>query len=231
MQLTFSYIDLLVIGLLAFTTWYGAKRGLLISAYNFAAYFLTYILTTIFYKPFAKYLSTTELFNKINLTIYDKIDYSDKINAEAYSSTADYLKDIGFPDFIVDWIANNVNVDIYQTFGMDSYRELISQSLTEFFITILSFITVFILVIILLRIGGMILQIVKHLPVINQLDSAGGAVFGLLNGVIIVTLAFLVISAIFIYSMSPDNVIAFDKSFFYNIFTNINIFEQFNVLS
>lgn len=222
---TFSYIDLIVILVLAFTTWYGSKRGFLISAYSFASYFLTYILTNILYKPFAKYLVTTNLYTKIDSSLYAKFDYSDEINTEVYNSASDFLKDLGLPDFLVDIIS--IDFDVYETLGMDSYRHLVASSLAEFFINIIAFISVFIAVILILKVIGMVLQVVKKLPVISQMDSTMGAIFGFLNGTVVVIIVFLLISAIFIYSMSNENVTAFNNSFFYNIFTGMDIFTGF----
>ncbi len=223
--LPFSYIDLIVVLILVFTTYYGKQRGLLISAYNFCSYFLTFILTKAFHEPFANYLATTDVYNKVYENVYNKLDYKDVINDKVYSSSADALSALGIPDFMVNYLENNVQFDAYQTFNLDTYRELVSLALTDSIISLLAFVSVFIFVIVAIKVVGMFLQIIKKLPVISQLDHMGGGVFGFLNGVVFVFIAFLLISLMFIYSLPASQANAFNNSFFYNLFTNLGLFK------
>ncbi len=227
MNLTFSYIDLIVIAVVAFATYYGKKRGMLISVYNFCSVFVTYILTNILHKPFATYLEKTELYNKIYDSVYDKLDYKDTINQQVYDSGAEALQSMGVPDFLVGIIEKSVDFDAYTTFNLDTYRQLASAGITSTVISILAFVSVFIFVIVGIRIVGMLLNIITKLPVISQVDSLGGGIFGFLNGVIFVSIAFLLVSAIFIFSMTETSASAFYNSFFYNLFTNLSFFEGF----
>ncbi len=224
--LPFSYVDLIVILILVFTTYYGKQRGLLISAYNFCSYFLTFILTKMFHEPFAKYLLTTDVYKKVYERVYDKLDYKDVINDQVYSSSADALSALGLPDFMITFLENNVEFDAYQTFNLDAYRELVTVALTDSIISILAFVSVFIFVIVAIKVVGMVLQIIKNLPVISQLDHMGGGVFGFLNGVVFIFIAFLLISLMFIYSLPENAANAFNNSFFYNMFTNLGFFEN-----
>ncbi len=227
MNFTFSYIDLIVIAILAFSTWYGKKRGMLISIYNFCSVFITYILTNILHKPFALYLEGTELYNKIYASVYDKLDYQDTINQQVYDSGAEALRSMGVPDFLIGIVEKSVVFDAYSTFNLETYRQLASQGITSTIISILAFVSVFIFVIIGIRVVGMLLNIITKLPGISQLDKLGGGIFGFLNGVIFIVIAFLLVSAIFIFSMSESSASAFYNSFFYNAFTNLSFFENF----
>ncbi len=223
--LPFSYIDLIVILILAFTTYYGKQRGLILSAYNFCSYFLTFILTKMLHQPFAVYLSTTDVYTKVYESVYTKLDYKDIINDQVYSSSAEALSALGVPDFMVTFLENTIDFDAYQTFNLDQYRDLISNVLTEGIISIIAFISVFVFVIVAIKVVGMVLHIVKRLPVISQLDQMGGGIFGFLNGVVFIFITFLLISLIFIYSLPESQVNAFNNSFFYGIFTNLGFFE------
>ncbi len=229
MDFTFSYVDLAVIILLTITTLYGKHKGLLLSAYSFASYFLTFILTRMFYPTFARYLSSTDLYTQIHTAIYNKLDFKEKFNAQTYSSGSEVLSDMGVPDFMIDIFGNSVNIDTYEYFDIDQYRSLLSASVTETILSMLAFVTVFILVIVGLKIVGMLLHIIRKLPIISQLDSFGGGLFGFLNGVVFIIIAFILISAIFILSLPPDYIEAFNNSFFYNLFTNTDFFNNFIV--
>ncbi len=227
MNFTFSYIDLIVIAVLVFATWYGKKRGMIISIYNFCSVFITYILTNILHKPFAIYLEGTELYNKIYASVYDKLDFKDTINQQVYDSGAEALESIGIPDFLISIIEKSVEFDAYTTFNLETYHQLASSALTSTIISIFAFVSVFIFVIIGIRIVGMLLNIITKLPGVSQLDKLGGGIFGFLNGTIFILIAFLLVSAIFIFSMSESSASAFNDSFFYNIFTNLSFFEDF----
>lgn len=227
MNLTFSYIDLIVIAILFFTTYFGKKRGLILTAYNFFSFFLTFILTKILYSPFNLYLQTTEFAQKIYNSVYLKLNFSDTLNTQVYTSSQDALTAIGVPNFLVDFLSNNINFNAYESFNLNTYRDLASTAMTEIIIGIVAFISVFVFVIIAIKIVGLLLHIVKKLPVISTLDSFGGGVFGLLNGCIIIFIAFLLVSALFIFSMNESISNAFYNSFSYNSFINLDLLNRF----
>lgn len=227
MQFTFSYIDLIVIGVLCFTTYYGKKRGIIISAYNFCSYFITYFLTKVLQTPFATYLKTTDLSNKIYDSVFNKLDVKDVVNEQVYTSGQQFLNDLGLPDFIVNILSESVDFDAYTTFNLDTYRSLIALSIRDTVLSIIAFITVFIGVIIAVKVVGMILNIVSKLPIVSNVDSLGGGIFGFLNGSVFIFIAFLFVSAILIFSMPTGSKNAFDNSFFYNWFLSLNFFQDF----
>lgn len=82
----------------------------------------------------------------------------------------------------------------------------INGSLTSLFITIASFILAFLVIKLILLLVERVLNMTSRLPVINQFNKAGGFIFGIVKGIIILYIVFAVL-VLLTPVLEPDNVI------------------------
>lgn len=156
----------------------GYKRGLLRSLYGIAALAASIIIAYLLY-PYIKNLIADGLFG-------DWIRSMVKTKYVTPGLSANSLDVSSLPEYMKSMV--------------DTGRIKLDSALTMFIsnlvLNLLSFIAVFIVTRILISILGKLLHLISKLPVIHFFDKIGGAIFGLVESLLILYLIFAVIYAV-----------------------------------
>lgn len=156
----------------------GCKRGLLRSLYGIAALAASIIIAYLLY-PYIKNLIADGLFG-------DWIRSMVKTKYVTPGLSANSLDVSSLPEYMKSMV--------------DTGRIKLDSALTMFIsnlvLNLLSFIAVFIATRILISILGKLLHLISKLPVIHFFDKIGGAIFGLVESLLILYLIFAVIYAV-----------------------------------
>ncbi|MCI5892983.1 MAG: CvpA family protein [Clostridiales bacterium] len=156
----------------------GCKRGLLRSLYGIAALAASIIIAYLLY-PYIKNLIADGLFG-------DWIRSMVKTKYVTPGLSANSLDVSSLPEYMKSMV--------------DTGRIKLDSALTMFIsnlvLNLLSFIAVFIVTRILISILGKLLHLISKLPVIHFFDKIGGAIFGLVESLLILYLIFAVIYAV-----------------------------------
>ena len=126
----------------------------------------------------------------------------------------------GMPEFIRDLLKTNNNADMYEALGISEFSEYVSNYITCLILNAISLVVSFLVLYIILRIVGCMLDMMSRIPVVNGLNKIGGFIFGLLNGVVYLWIACIIITIFsatswgqYIFAQINDSVIL---SFIYN---------------
>lgn len=157
-------IDIILIAIIALTTFIGYKKGLIKVAFGLISFLLAIVIAVVLYKPISGFIiKYTTLDDKIEETVESKITSSDNIKDETDNFIANYYSDI-----------------------KNATTAIIAKNISQTIINIGCMIIVFIISNIILLFFKFSGDLIAKLPLIKQFNSAGGFIYGLLKGFILV---------------------------------------------
>ncbi len=179
-------IDIILICILALTIFWGYKKGLVKVVFKVLAFLIALILTIILYRPITNIvINNTELDEKIANVIIEKGTV--EVDDSAENKTLDKY---------VENTKKNIQNDVVNT---------TAKSVSENLVGIIVMIALFIALRIALMILAIFANSLAELPIVKQFNKAGGIVYGLAEGIIIIVVILAIIY--FISSMTKDSSI------------------------
>lgn len=201
-----NFIDILIIVLVFISGVNGLIKGFIVTAFNLAGYIAAGIIAKRYYPFLAEYIkSNTGIFVKVKDWVTGKVNelIGTSQNSTNTSSILDIFK---LPDGIKEGVAENIEAQNQLTGSDSSIGNILSSSLSDIFISIISIIIIFILVRIALGYLIKLLDVVARLPVLKQFNKISGLFLGLLIGILIVHIVLAIFTPIVL--TSPDGIIA-----------------------
>ena len=199
----------------------GFGRGLVKSVFSTFALIVAIVLAIQIMPYGTKLLRNTPLYTNINESIQASLDGQLQTAAQGAGEQMEAIDQMdNLPDFLKDILKSNNNAEVYEALGIDQFSQYVSNYITCLILNAISLIVCFLVIYIILRIIGCMLDMLSRIPVINGLNKIGGFIFGLFNGAIYLWLACIIVTIFsttqwgqYIFSQINDSVIL---SFIYN---------------
>lgn len=180
-------IDLIVIGIILLSTFLGYKKGLIGVAFKIASFIIAIIITLILFKPISNFIiNNTEFAQTIENTIVQKLSTAEIENGQIKQENSN------LPEVIVNYI--NVGLQDTVNEAKDSIVKIVARNLAETIIDIIVIIGLFIITRLLLLFAKAILEAISEIPIIKQFNKAGGILYGILRGLLLIYLTLAIIS-------------------------------------
>ena len=178
------FLDLFVIAIIILSVFLGYKKGLVNVIFNVFAFLIAIVITFILYKPATSFvINNTELDEKIENVIIEKGVSGDEQDEEQEKSILDEY------------------IDKYITDTKDEAIESVAGVIAQKVIEITVGIFLFIIVRILLILAKVLVNGVSELPFVKQFNELGGALYGIIRGMLIV----YIILAVLFFVVSLNN--------------------------
>ena len=174
------FLDLIIIGIIALSTFLGYKQGLIKVAFKIVSFFIAVVITLILYKPVTNLIINNTTWDEtIENVIYEKlsttkVEQGEKINKE----------DTDLPGIVVNYINDAITNTVGQ--AQENVATVVSKELTQSIIQIVVLVVIFIVTRILLIFAKVILEAVSELPIVKQFNEMGGIIYGILRAAIII---------------------------------------------
>ncbi|SFB11149.1 Colicin V production protein [Acetitomaculum ruminis DSM 5522] len=196
---------MIIMGIIVLSGLIGLSRGLILTVFKFASLFITIALSTVL-SPYISnlLLENTPLYSEVYELSYKYLDketaltpIGDEESAARYIlENQDWIPD-NIVEGLLDNIKNTKDIDKYAKTQIenkeDQIKASLAKSISQTIVNIISFFLTMIIIGIVLSIMVNALDLIAKLPVINTFNRLGGALVGLIFGVIIVWIIFLVI--------------------------------------
>lgn len=174
-------IDVLIVAFLALSVFLGYKKGFVSLAIKLCAFIIAILITFVLYRPIGNLIiNTTSIDESIEDIIYDKVtktmqkDNSDELTSDLIESAK---------------------------------QGMLTEASRELSINIVyagTAIVLFIIVRIILIFVNALANLIAKIPIIKQANETGGAIYGLLRGIVIIYLVLLIIY--FVGEFNPNNI-------------------------
>lgn len=187
-------IDLIVILILVIFAVIGYKRGLIRSAITLCSSLLALVLSFIVYPAINMILKLTPMYTSIYEGVFKKIEAVDFGKGIQSQGNAIVENITWLPEFLTMQIKNNNNTAMYELLGVKTIQEYIGIYIANMIVSMIAIlITWFLLKVILGTVLRMLASIIEHLPVISSFNHGSGLIFGLVKGIVTLSVIGLII--------------------------------------
>ena len=194
-------IDLIVIALIALFTFIGYKKGLIKVAFGLVSFILAIVISIVLYKPVSNFIiNYTPIDDNIEMAISERLDSSDTSDEEIDNFVANYFSNI-----------------------KNASTPIIANTISNTIINIGCMLLVFIISKIILLFFKFIGDLISKLPLIKQVNNAGGFLYGLLKGFVIVYILLALVAILSPIININELVNMINNSIITNIMYNNNI--------
>lgn len=197
-------VDIILIVFLILSIFLGYKKGLAALAIKLCAFIIAIVITFILYRPIGNLIiNTTSIDESIEDSIYNKV---------------------------TEMIQKDDNNELTSDLIESAKQGMLPEASRELAINVVyggTLIILFVIIRIALIFVSALANLIAKLPIIKQFNELGGAIYGLLRGVIILYAILLIIS--FVGELSPKNMAtqAINESTIGKIMYENNIFNVF----
>lgn len=205
-----NIIDIIIVIVLALNALDGLRKGLILSAFNLLGIIISIYISRKYYHIVSKYLiNNTNIYNWIYEKVYPKV--INMMNDEGLISLDTLMKFIKLPEIIKN--GNLEDIDY-------NSAHIIVESITILLVNIISMISIFIVISIILTITVQVINIFFKLPVLNLFNRGLGLIFGITKGVLIIFIIYAILTPVI--TLNSDGFIAEKTNesqlgyFFYN---------------
>lgn len=165
-------IDLFLLAFIALSTFIGYKRGLIKVAFKLVSFLLAIVISVVLYKPISNFIiNYTSLDENIEQTVEQRLTSPDTSKEESDNMVSNYYHQI-----------------------KNSSKAMMAKTISKAIIQISCVLIVFIVASIILLLFKFSGDLLAKLPIIKQLNSVGGFIYGLLLGFIILYILLALIS-------------------------------------
>ena len=177
-------VDLIIIGIIALSVFLAYRKGFISLAVKLFAFIIAIVITAIVYQPVSNLvINVTGIDEAIENAILEKTSEIMIDEKEENPEIANQL---------IESAKNNVLPQTARTLAVNGVRAI-----------------VMIVLIIAIRIGlnfiTALVNLIAKLPILKQLNKAGGIVYGLVRGILIIYVALLVVN--FAGTLNPNNTV------------------------
>lgn len=193
---SFNIADIAVILILAISTYACYKKGIIRTIYGVFSTLASIVLSRILYLPVASLLKQTFLFDTVKQYAVEMFGI-DEIAQVSAQKQVEFINNLSLPSFIKEGLINGNNRSGFEIFDAQTVQDYIGAYIADFVINIAAMIIVFFVIYFVLKIICSALKIISKMPIIKTADGLGGALFGFLQGVLIIWIVLAIVSVFF----------------------------------
>lgn len=185
-------VDLIIVGIIALCTILGYVRGLTKVLLKIVSFVLAIVIAFILFKPISLLvINHTRIDDNIQSAIEEKM--VGVVDGVSTNIEGNVEESSNMPDAMTEYIQEMVAEG--NGTAQEAAKEA-AKNVADIIVNAGTWILVFILARIILIFAKSLLELLVKLPVIKQMDKAGGIIYGLLEGLVIVYIGFAILSFI-----------------------------------
>lgn len=201
-----QWVLILVAAILLLHILNGRRRGLVKTVFSLFSVIVAMVVTATVAPMLSKQLQNNET---VYVFVEDKVTasldvYIEDMEESSVAVQNEVIQGLPLPEAVKDMLVENKNAEVYQAMAVEGLRDYVIKYITGVVINAGSFIVVFIVVNIAIRILAVLLDIISKLPVLNTLNKTGGAVIGFLQGMLVIWLLCIVLMAFSSTELAQD---------------------------
>lgn len=191
-----NWLLVAVMLLLIFYTWRGQKRGFIRTVFTIFSTIIA-IVITMWVSPYISkgIKSNDSLMTHVSEKVSEALaSEADEEIGDKTTDEVEYIENLKIPSLLKKNLIENKTSDVYDAMAVDDFKGYVNNLLSVLLINMGTFIFVLLLAKVLLHITSVTLDLISNLPVISGLNRFMGLIAGLIHGVIVIWIGFVVIT-------------------------------------
>ena len=198
-------IDLIIVAIIAISVLFGYKKGLTKCLIKIFSFIIALIVAAIFFKPVSNFvIQKTEIDENIKQAVINVVEKDVEEDGKV-------KEDSNLPKAMVNYINDTVQNAVND--AKMAVVQNVAETISTAAINVGAAVILFIVARIILLVITAITDILTDLPVLKQIDKAGGIAYGLVKALLIIFIIFAVISLISPAIENTGIISAINKSF------------------
>lgn len=174
----------------------GMKQGLVLTICSFLTVYLAITVTQAVTPQVSTRLKENEkIVDFIAEQVQHVLFHEEDNNKKEKLSDNEKIETLSIPKMLKEDLIKNSSQEKYNELGVASVNEYVSTYIAYSILNSITYIVVFLIILSILKILVHALNIITKLPVVNTLNKLGGLGIGVLEGLIIVWIGFVVVTA------------------------------------
>ena len=226
-----NLVLLISLTILVFMSVYGYRKGLIRMAFSLLSTVLVLVLVSALTPMVSSFIAGTSVYDYIENNMQEYIEeyIEDNVGSTVsmgVSVQTEVIENMPIPETIKNTLIDNNTDSGYYEMEVDNFTSYLSRSLSKMLINAIVYIVLFIVIIIALRIAIHLLDLIAKLPVLNLLNKTMGTIFGLAEGVVILWIGCIVLTAFAHAAWAQSAFEEINNSAFLTLIYNTNIFSN-----
>lgn len=188
-----NWLLIIVAALLIVNALIGMKVGLIKMVFSLCSMIVALILTMWISPMVNDFMRGNEKFSEGIASRVEKILPYDEEKANA-SEEVSYIESLPLPQSLKDSLLENNNKEVYKALSVDGFKGYVNHYLAGVIINALAFTITFFVILIILWVISLALGIISKLPILKQINKTAGLIAGLVHGLVVVWLFFIVLT-------------------------------------
>ena len=186
-----NWLSVVILAVIVLCIFQGIKRGMVRSAFSLISVILTLFFGALLNPYMSRFLTeNTPIYD----TVQEKCEGSITVVLENKEEQEQFISELPLPESMKKLLTENNNAESYQSLLAETFSEYLSHSIAKMAIGSISLIFTFLLVSIFMNLLVGMLDGIFSLPVLSLLNRVGGAVLGVVQGVFLIWICFLIIT-------------------------------------
>lgn len=189
-----NWLLLLVLLFMGYHVYDGFRKGFIRKAVSAVSLILTLVLVTCLTPYITNFIQN-------HTPVYDNLQKkcSEMFFDESYSEDVKtdqvlMIENMSLPENIKEILLENNNLEAYASLGVSKFQEYIGAYLANLILNAMSYLITFLIVWVVLRVIMLALDLVAKLPLLRGVNQLAGGAMGLFSGVMLVWVAFLLVT-------------------------------------
>lgn len=195
-----NLLDFVIIGIIALLALLGYFQGFLVSVLNIASFFVSWLLSVIISPAVAAVvkaqasLASQMLYYTEGAELIGNVEHARMAVSGLSAQDMDMIvSESSVPSHIDSLVRSNIAGEVFKAQNISTVGDYFNQTIVNFAINVMSFLAVFLVVRAVLSIFIHATDYTVKLPVLKHFDSLLGGAFGIVRGLFIVFLIFMVV--------------------------------------
>jgi uncharacterized membrane protein required for colicin V production len=207
-------------------------KGLLLTLYSLFSFVIAIFVSNKLYGIVGAFIRGNDvLYSRITGFVSENVNIGPSLEAAAKSSQNNIIENLGLPEILTNLLIENNNPEIYKLFSFNAVEDYIVGMLSGVIVNIISAVSVFIIVSLLLSVISRALGIISNLPVIKTFNKIGGVLLGALLATLFIWLSFVVMLMFFFKDYAEMSILvnsSYVAKYFYETDIFIDMILQVN---
>lgn len=222
-----NWLLIVVLAILIISAFIGHKNGFIKTAFSLFSVIIALTLTAWISPTINRMLREND---KVYGGIVERVEKMLLVEEEEGTKANEQIsiiEGLALPQTIKDSLIENNNTDVYKALAITSFHDYISNYLAGIIINAIAFMATFLLISIILGVLCFTLNLISKLPLLNSINKTAGLIVGLVQGLIVVWLFFILITVFGSSELGQKALQMIDESQILSLIYNNNLLLRF----